>query len=94
MGEEVTGTLKVHGAEDVFELAAPSNGTLVVRVSWQTGALLELWFADKYAAVGGSLMVGRLAVVAGQKYRVTVADGARWDYDDFFVPYVLTASIE
>jgi hypothetical protein len=39
-------------------------------------------------------MLGRLAVIAGETYRLTLADGAPWDYDNLTVPYVLTTHIE
>jgi hypothetical protein len=34
VGEAVTGTLQVHGAENAYELTAASDGTLVVRLNW------------------------------------------------------------
>src|SRR4029079_16184016 len=36
IGENVTGTLQVHGAKNVFVLTAPSSGTLVARLSWSS----------------------------------------------------------
>jgi hypothetical protein len=41
-----------------------------------------------------SPVVGRLPVSAGLKYRVSVADGAPWDYGDLSLSYVLTTVIE
>jgi hypothetical protein len=35
-----------------------------------------------------------LPVVAGQRYGVRVADGAPWDYDELFLAFALTASVE
>ena len=95
VGQEVKATLKDHGAEHTFELTAPATGTLITRITWQGGELLELWTANvPLAQSSESPMRGRLAVLAGETYRLTLADGARWDYDDFTVPYVLTTSIE
>jgi hypothetical protein len=96
VGEEVTGTLEVHGAKNVFELTAPSDGTLVARLSWApTQGRLELWLADTLSSQSDTQpIVGKLTVVAGRKYRVTVADYAAWDYDNLFLPYVLTTDIQ
>ncbi len=96
VGEEVTGTLEVHGAENVFELTAPSDGTLVVRLSWlPTQGRLELWLTDTFSSNADKPpIVGKLTVVAGRKYRVMVADAAAWDYDNLFLPYVLTTDIQ
>ena len=96
VGEEVTGTLEVHGAKNVFELTAPSDGTLVVRVSWPlTQGRLELWLADTFSSQADKPPItGKLTVVAGRKYRVMVADSAAWDYDALFLPYVLTTDIQ
>jgi hypothetical protein len=98
VGTEVTGTLKVHGAENVYELTAPSNGTLVALVSWApTQGRLQLDLADKQFANfpdNVSPIVGQLHIAAGLKYRIRVADGAPWDYDALNLPFVLTTSIE
>lgn len=94
VGEEVHETLTVHGASMVFELTAPSDGTLVVRLDWESASgRLELDLAD---AVFGTdpPIIGELHVNAGQRVRMTVADGAPWDYDDLVLPFVLTTSIE
>src|SRR5438093_13750323 len=96
VGEEVTGTLEVHGAKNVFELTAPSDGTLVARLSWPpTQGRLELWLADTLSSQSDKPPIaGTLTVVAGRKYRVTVADYAAWDYDNLFLPFVLTTDIQ
>ena len=96
VGEEVTGTLEAHGAENVFELTARSDGTLVVRLSWApTQGRLELWLADSLSSQSDRPpVVGKLPVAAGRKYRVKVADSAAWDYDSLFLPYALTTAIE
>ena len=98
VGKEVTGTLQVHGTENAYELTAASDGTLVVRVSWTpTKGRLQLDLADKqFANFPDNLspIVGKLPVSAGLKYRIGVADGAPWDYDDVSLSYVLTTVIE
>lgn len=98
VGEEVTGTLRVHGAENAYELTAASDGTLVVRLNWTpTQGRLQLDLADQqFANFPDNLspIVGRLPVSAGLKYRVSVADGAPWDYGDLLLSYVLTTVIE
>jgi hypothetical protein len=84
-----------HGDKRVFELTASSDGTLVARVTWdRSRGLLELMLGDKrFAPSAPEASVGTLVVVAGQRYRMSIADGAPWDYDDLFVPFVLTTSI-
>jgi len=98
VGEEVTDTLAFHGADRLFELTAPSDGMLVVRVSWDPRrGRLELDLADRLFANfpdNRSPIVGELPVVVGGKYRLRVADGAPWDYDDIFVAFELTTSMK
>jgi hypothetical protein len=96
VGEEVAGTLAVHGSEDVFELTAPSNGTLTARLSWApTQGRLELWFGDILPSQpDGPPIVAEIHVAAGRKYVVKVVDGAPWDYDNMFLPYVLTTALK
>jgi hypothetical protein len=96
LGEQVTGTLTAHGTKKAFELTSPSSGTLVVQLTWdRKQGLPELLIADRqFSGLDGSPIVGRLAVVAGHKYVVTVADGAPWDYDDLFLPFAFTTAIQ
>jgi len=98
VGKEVTGTLDVHGAQRVYELTAVSDGTLVARLVWApTDGRLQLDIADRTFAnfpENRSPIVGKVGVVAGLKYRITVADGAPWDYDVLNLPFVLTTSLE
>jgi len=97
VGEEVKDTLTFHGDQRVFELTAPSEGTLVARVRWERSqGVLDLMLGDRWfgdSSPEGSI-VGMLLVVAGQRYRVQVADAVPWDYDDLFVRFVLTTSLE
>src|SRR3979490_2236967 len=80
VGEEITGTLEVHGAKHVFELTASSDGTRVARLRWAPRqGRVELWLADTAASqTDKPPIAGKLTVAAGQKYRVTVADAAAW----------------
>jgi hypothetical protein len=98
VGEEVTGTFAVHGAQSVYTLTATADGTLVAQLNWAPAlGPLELDLADKQFANypdGKAPIIGRLPVAAGQKYRITVADGAPWDYSVWSAPYVLTTAIE
>ena len=99
VGEEVTGTLEVHGTKMLYQLTAPSDGTLIVRLSWEPHrGLLELEVADRSFASSPPdwlpPIVGELSVTAGRTYSVTIADGAPWNYDDLNLPFVMTTSIE
>ena len=96
VGQEVTGALLVHGGSEVFELTAPSAGTLVVQITWNAArGVIELRLANaQFDAKPGNPIIARLKVEAGQKYRLTVVDGAPWDYDDLNLPYSLKTAIE
>jgi hypothetical protein len=98
-----------------YEVAAPSGGTLVVRLSWDPtvpyGARFLMvigecaaptWFrlrcpsAVVFRSSGPdwSPLVGRLAIAAGQTYRVVVDEGVSpWDYG-FNQPFTLMADLE
>ena len=93
IGEEVNDTITSPGGSDVYELTAPSTGTLVARVSYEPGQAVVLYLADQ-AFESDTPIVGRLPVVAGRQYRVEVAIGDFWGYGDVFVRFVLTTSIE
>lgn len=95
VGEEVNGMLEVHGVSYVYELTAPSSGTLTARLSWDAKqGSLELSLADTLFPSKSPPTVGTLVVAAGQKYRVKVADAAKWDYDDLKLSFRLTTSIK
>jgi hypothetical protein len=95
VGQEVSGTMEAHGVKDNYELTASSSGTLVVRVNWaMEHGRLELWFTGRLVSQDNSPIVARLAVEAGQQYRLTVADAAPWDYDAFNLRYVMTTALE
>lgn len=99
VGEEVTGTLEVHGTQLLYRLTAPSDGTLIVRLSWEPHrGLLELEVADRLFASSppdwSPPIVGELPVAAGQTYSVRIADGAPWDYDDLNLPFDMTTSMK
>src|SRR5262245_34186675 len=88
VGEEVKATLRGHGHEIRYELTAPSNGVLVVRLTWDTTVgRLELGLAEKQF-VSPSPLTGRVSVAAELKYQVSVADGNPWAYDDLVLPFV------
>jgi hypothetical protein len=109
VGEEVRDALMLHCSDKTFVLTAPSDGTFVVDLSWDPhkGPLVlqldTIEVAPPWAWPGrpdSSPIVGRLAVIAGRSYRVTVADhplsGAGcWDYDyDAVGAFVLRTSME
>ena len=81
-----------------YELTAPSSGTLVARVTYDpflTGAFVILTIGStdfRPAEPNFSPIVGRIPVVAGETYRLTISRGGTdHDYD---VPFVLTTSLE
>ena len=99
VGEEFTDTLIGHGTARLYQLTAPSDGTLIVRLSWEPHrGLLELEVADRSFASSppdwSPPIVGELSVTAGRTYSVKIADGAPWDYDDLNLPFVMTTSIK
>jgi hypothetical protein len=102
VGEEVTGTLHtgtfvtVAGVfppveELVYDLIAPSDGTLIVQLSWDPfGGRIDLQLED----VGFSSWpptFGTLPVAAGQTYRLTLSICCPWDLVE--VSFVMTTSI-
>ena len=99
VGEEVTGTLQPCCAwgpavfEMLFDLTAPSDGTLIVHLS--NSVSLELEGADYWPwwkSPSPLFDVATLQVTAGQTYRLWVYYGG-WDlYEQ--LPFVLTTSIE
>ena len=97
IGEQVKDTLIGHGSLKAYELTAPSDGLLVAQLSWdpkQSPAFLGLSLEDTRRFANSSPIVARLQVSAGRTYLVQVFDNAAWDYDDMFVPFVLTTSME
>jgi hypothetical protein len=94
VGEDVQEALTVHGSAKLLELTAPSDGTLVVQLSWNANqGSLELWL-DEQQFMGASLIVGKLRVATGSKHLIKIADGAPWDYNDLYVRFVVAASLE
>jgi hypothetical protein len=94
-GERVGGTLTHHGDEELFEVTAPADGLLVVSVTFDaTAGRIELGLNEKAFASDGGRVDGRLQVVAGLRYVISVSDGAPWDYDDLRLPFVVAATFE
>ena len=97
VGQDVAGAMDQHGVQDVFELTAPRDGTLVVRLSWDRAqGRLSLSTLDfrLYVRTETPPIIATLPVVAGDAYRLRVADADPWDYDIFHLRYVLTAAYE
>lgn len=98
VGERVEGVLCCdNGSFAVYVLTAPSDGTLVVQLSWnRTHGHLEMYLDDAHFNNWGDPppLVGKLPVLAGRTYRIRVVDGAPWDYGGMNVPFVLTAALE
>jgi hypothetical protein len=95
IGERVEGALTGHGTRQLYELTTMSQGMLVAELSW-TGEhrLLELQLDDKVFVSDRFGATGTLEVAAGRTYRVSVSDGAPWDYDELFVRFALTTSMK
>jgi hypothetical protein len=93
VGQSVERTWTEHGAVDHYELRAPSDGTLLVRLTWSDYSGVALTLADTRISQS-SPIVATLAVKSGLRYRLTVADEYAWDYDQLFVKYVLTTAME
>jgi hypothetical protein len=94
VGEGVEDALTGHGSARLFELTAPSDGTLVAQLSWNHNqGFLELWVDDEQF-MGPSPIVRTLRVAAGSTHRIKIVDGAPWDYDDLDLRFVLATSLE
>jgi len=97
VGEEVKDTLTFNGDIRFYELTSPSDGTLVTSLSWDPSqGRLQLDLDDRIFANfpdNRSPLLGELAVTVGRTYRVTVADGAPWDYGGLRLPFTLTTSV-
>ena len=99
VGEEVTGTLQPCCSEGpavfeiLFELTAPSDGTLVVHLSSDAYLVLEdVYWSPMWRSPRVLSTVATLQVTAGQTYRLWVYYPS-WDlYGP--VTFVLTTSIE
>jgi hypothetical protein len=96
VGEEVKDALAFHADERLYELTAPSDGTLVVHLSLEPEwYIIWLWLADTlFTSETSSPILAKLPVVVGEKYRISVVHQARWDYGGGFQPFVLTTSME
>lgn len=53
---------------------------------------LEL-YVDDVRFIQSPPTVATLRVTAGRTYRLKVVDGAPWDYDEMYVPFVLSTSM-
>ncbi len=88
VGEEVSYTFV--GGEIAFVVTAPRDGTLVATLNWDVrDSLLVLVMQGiefKPVPPQWSPVAGRLKVVAGQTYRLSITPGGTdWWYDDKFV---------
>ena len=98
IGEELSDTLMGHGDQKFYQVTAPFDGTLVLRVGWDhhQGILSvkveNTWFQPSPG--DGSALVAEMAVDAGRSYMVRIADAAPWDYDDLRLPFVVTARMK
>ena len=96
VGEEVTGTLQPCCPavfEILYELTAPSDGTLVVRLSSGAHLVLEdVYWLPTWRSPRVFSIIATLQVTAGQTYRLLVLEPEWEPYGQR--PFVLTTSIE
>jgi hypothetical protein len=97
IGEEVRSGLVKHDTYATFELTAPADGKVIVRLNWNPeDGRLEAILPDQHIVPSqndGSI-VATFAVTVGRMNRIIVADGEPWDYGTLNLPFVLTTSIE
>ena len=89
LGDIVNGTFLV--PEVSFDLLAPRTGTLFIRITWdRRDGDLHLAFLSTVLSTTShqASVTGTLAVVQGQRYRITVLG------EEDAVPFSLTTSIE
>ncbi len=98
VGEDLKATFS--GPWQFYELTAPSDGTLVLRLIWNPATNLKLMVAVgdmefNPSPPGWSPVVGRVPVAAGQTYLLRIDQAfAPWDYDFSITPFVLTTALE
>ena len=89
LGEFVNGTFVV--PEVSFNLKAPRNGTLFIRITWdRRNGEIDLAFLSTVFSITShdASVIGTLTVVQGQSYRITVVG------DHGPVPFTLSTSFE
>ena len=102
LGQTLEGALIGTGfVQNVYTLTAPSDGTLIVNLTWtpDRGApelYLEMYVDDASFrnSDNSSPLIVKVRVVAGRTYRVKVQGGSPWDYGDLNLPFVLATSME
>ena len=89
LGEFVNGTFLV--PEVSFNLRAPRSGTLFIRITWdRRNGEIDLAFLSTVFSITShdASVIGRLTVVQGQSYRITVVG------DHGPIPFTLSTSFE
>jgi hypothetical protein len=88
--------MEYNGAIQTFELTAPTAGTLTVTVKWDgKDGIIELQIGGKqFGFERGNPLTGGITVAAGQKYLITIADAAPWDYQGLHLAYTFKSSID
>ena len=98
VGDSIAGTLRAHDTAVQYQLVAPRDGTLLVRVTWQASrGAIEMRLAGLAFNTWPDMrppLTGRIQVRAGQPYPIWIGDAAPWDYGEFDLPFVVVASLE
>ena len=90
-GEEIRDALN-SGWSTVYQFVAPSDGALVVRLTWETvhGSMQLKVNNSVFASNKQGVITGSIPAVAGAVYSLNITETDTWGYD--LVPFTLTAS--
>jgi len=98
VGSPVAGTLRAHDTAVQYQLVAPRDGTLFVRVTWEASrGAIEMRLAGTPFSTAPDMrppVTGRIQVRAGQPYPIWIGDAAPWDYGEVNLPFVVVTSLE
>lgn len=94
-GEAIDALLTDNRASRLFGFTAPSDGLLVVQVTWNAAHGALRLSVDRLHFYDRSPIVGTLPVIRGRAYTITIADAAPWDnYGGLHLPFAVTVSMK